>query len=135
MSLSDAGEGKMWISQERIGLGLYDLIHDKVTFHNDFQALSLLSLEAIKHMSKSQREHNVWIVPEGKQIIYEFDRKGMQMKHVRTLKLPADRPKSHFTQTYEDRDGTLWAGTNHYVVFRSGLPTWAVSSDGSTMTT
>lgn len=112
MSLSDSGEGKMWISQERIGLGLYDLIHDKVTFHNDFQALSQLSLGAIKHMSKSQREHNVWIVPEGKQIIYEFGRKGMQMKHVRTLKLPADRPKSHFTQTYEDREGTLWAGTN-----------------------
>ena len=36
----------------------------------------------------------------------------MRMKHIRTLSLP-DKAKRHFTQTYEDRNGTLWAGTNN----------------------
>lgn len=35
MALCDAGEGKMWISQERTGLGLYDLSNHTVSLYHD----------------------------------------------------------------------------------------------------
>lgn len=112
MALCDAGEGKMWISQERTGLGLYDLSNHTVSLYHDFSALKTLSLGSIKQMSEARREGNVWVIPEGRNLIYELGREGMQMKHFRTLSLP-EKAQRHFTQTYEDRNGTLWAGTNN----------------------
>ncbi|WP_417128735.1 AraC family transcriptional regulator, partial [Phocaeicola sp.] len=112
MALCDAGEGKMWISQERTGLCLYDLPHHKVTLYTDFPAVNGLSLATIKQMTEARREGNVWVIPEGQSLIYELGRKGMQMKHLRTLSLP-EKTKRYFTQTYEDHNGTLWAGTNN----------------------
>lgn len=112
MALSDAGEGKMWISQERTGLGLYDLSRHEATLYSDFLPLKNLALGSIKQMAESRRENSVWVVPEGRNLIYELGREGMQMKHIRTLSLP-DKVKRHFTQIYEDRNGTLWAGTNN----------------------
>lgn len=112
MALCDAGEGKMWISQERTGLGLYDLSHHKVTLYHDFSTLKTLSLGSIKQMSEARREGNVWVIPEGRNLIYELGREDMQMKHLRTLSLP-EKAQRHFTQTYEDRNDTLWAGTNN----------------------
>ena len=97
MALSDAGEGKLWISQERTGLGLYDLTHDRVSLYPDFPSLDGLSLGSIKQMSETRRE----------------GREGMQIVHVRTLSLPTQKPDEYFTQTYEDERGRLWAGTNH----------------------
>lgn len=113
MALSDAGEGKLWISQERTGLGLYDLTHDRVSLYPDFPSLAGLSLGTIKQMSETRREGNVWVIPEGYNLIYEFRREGMQIVHVRTLSLPTPKPDEYFTQTYEDERGRLWAGTNH----------------------
>lgn len=113
MALSDAGEGKLWISQERTGLGLYDLTHDRVSLYPDFPSLDGLSLGSIKQMSEARREGNVWVIPEGYNLIYEFRREGMQIVHVRTLSLPTPKPDEYFTQTYEDERGRLWAGTNH----------------------
>lgn len=92
MALSDAGEGKLWISQERTGLGLYDLTHDRVSLYPDFPSLDGLFLGSIKQMSEARREGNVWVIPEGYNLIYEFRREGMQIVHVRTLSLPTPNP-------------------------------------------
>lgn len=113
MALSDAGEGKLWISQERTGLGLYDLQHNRVSLYPDFPSLTRLSLGTIKLMSEARREGNVWVIPEGENLIYEFRREDMQIVHIRTLSLPSPKPDEYFTQTYENEHGTLWAGTNH----------------------
>lgn len=113
MALSDAGENKIWISQERTGLGLYDLSHERVTFYNDFPALRHLPLGAVKHISESRRKGNAWVIPEGCNLLYEFKREEMQIKHIRTLTLPGGKTSSYFTQAYEDLDGTLWTGTSH----------------------
>ncbi len=113
MALSDAGEGKLWISQERTGLGLYDLTHDRVSLYPDFPSLAGLSLGTIKQMSEARREGNVWVIPEGDNLIYEFRREGMQIVHVRTLSLPSPKPDEYFTQAYQDERGRLWGGTNH----------------------
>ena len=112
MALSDAGEGKLWISQERTGLGLYDLTHDRVSLYPDFPSLDGLSLGTIKQMSEARREGNVWVIPEGYNLIYEFRREGLQIVHVQTLSLPTPKSDEYFTQTYEDERGRLWAGTN-----------------------
>lgn len=112
MALSDAGEGKMWISQERTGLGLYDLSRQEVSLHFDFPSLGSLSLDAIKQMSESRKEGNVWVVPEAHNLIYEFSREHMQIKHVRSLSLPSAQSGQYFTLTYEDQNGMLWTGTN-----------------------
>lgn len=113
MALSDAGEGKMWISQERTGLGLYDLTHDHVSLYTDFSSLASLPLGAVKQMSEAQRKGNVWVVPEGRNLLYEFSQNHMQITHVRTLSLPSPQPDEYFTQTYEDEHHMLWTGTNY----------------------
>ena len=56
MALCDAGEGKMWISQERTGLGLYDLSNHTVSLYHDFSTLKTLSLGSIKQMTEARRE-------------------------------------------------------------------------------
>lgn len=113
MALSEAGEGKIWISQERTGLALYDLMHDNVSLFTDFPSLSGLPLGAIKEMAEAQREGNVWVVPEGYNLIYEFCRNGMQIDCLRTLKLPSPKRGEVFTQIHEDEKEVLWAGTNN----------------------
>ena len=130
MALSDAGEGKLWISQERTGLGLYDLRHDRVSLYPDFPSLAGLSLGTIKQLSEARREGNVWVIPEGNNLIYEFRREGMQIVHVRTLSLPSPKSDEYFTQTYEDERGRLWAGTNHGLyVFNLLQAQWYTSCD------
>ena len=130
MALSDAGEGKLWISQERTGLGLYDLTHDRVSLYPDFPSLDGLFLGSIKQMSEARREGNVWVIPEGYNLIYEFRREGMQIVHVRTLSLPTPKSDEYFTQTYEDERGRLWAGTNHGLyIFNLAQAQWHALCD------
>lgn len=130
MAMSDAGEGKLWISQERTGLGLYDLANNRISLYDDFPSLASLSLGAIKQMSEARREGNVWVIPEGRNLIYEFQRNGLQIIHIRTLSLPSPKPEECFTRTYEDEHGRLWAGTNHGLyVFNLLQARWSTLCD------
>ena len=52
-----------------------------VSLYHDFSTLKTLSLGSIKQMTEARREGNVWVIPEGCNLIYELGREGMQMKH------------------------------------------------------
>ena len=111
MALCDAGEHIFWISQERTGLGLYDLDRDRMSLFSDFSHLASLALHSVKQISSSRREGNVWVIPENQNFAYELSRKGMQIYLKRTVKLNDAKYNTPFTQTYEDTQGTLWIGT------------------------
>lgn len=112
MALCDAGEHIFWISQERTGLGLYDLDRDRMSLFSDFSHLASLALHSVKQISSSRREGNVWVIPENQNFAYELSRKGMQIYLKRTVKLNDAKYNTPFTQTYEDTQGTLWIGTH-----------------------
>lgn len=109
MALCDGGERTFWISQERTGLGLYDLNKDLVSFYTDFPPLSSLPLNAVKQISPSRREGNAWVIPENYNFACELSRKGMQMHLERIVRL--DHNSASFTKVYEDSQETLWIGT------------------------
>ena len=113
MALSDACERKMWVSQERTGLGLYDLNLDTVSFYFDFPELSGLPLWSVKHLSPSRRQGNVWVLPEYQSVAYELSRAGMTMNLHRMVLPRSLRPHEFFTQLYEDSEERLWIGTNN----------------------
>ena len=123
MALCDGGERTFWISQERTGLGLYDLNKDLVSFYTDFTSLSSLPLSAVKQISPSRREGYVWVIPENHNFAYGFSRKGMRMQLERTIRLNAIH--SNFTKIYEDSQELLWIGTH------SGLYTYNLAEEES----
>lgn len=112
MALSDANERKIWISQERTGLGLYDLNRDIVSLYTDFGNLRSLPLSSIKLMAASRSGGNVWVVPENHDFAYEFGQENMHIQLRRTVRLN-DRPsRTVFTRIYENDQDILWIGTN-----------------------
>lgn len=112
MALSDANERKIWISQERTGLGLYDLNKDNVSLYSDFGNLRHLPLHSIKLMAASRHKGNVWVVPENHDFVYEFGRENMQIQLRRIVRLNGRPPGIAFTRIYENDRDTLWIGTN-----------------------
>ena len=112
MALCDAGERKMWISQERTGVGLYDLANEQVRLYSDFAQLARLPLGVVKLMYPSRRKGNVWVVPENRDVAYELSRRGMEMELRQTVDGSGLSPRAAFTRLYEDKQGLLWIGTN-----------------------
>lgn len=111
MAICDAGQKKLWLSQERTGLVLYDLRNDDISLYTDFEQLKKEPLYAIKQMYSSNETGCVWIIPEGKTAIYKLSRNGMSMELRHRFTYPNDR-YSVFTFAYEDNNGTLWIGTD-----------------------
>lgn len=113
MSISDAGAGKLWISQERTGLCLYDLKNDKVSLYTDFNDVSNLELDAIKFMTPSLNDGNTWIIPEGKKVLYEMFHDGMTIKCNRALRLNSyESSFSYFTKALQENDSIIWISTD-----------------------
>lgn len=113
MAISDAGAGKLWLSQERTGLCLYDMKNDKVSFYTDFNEISKLELDAIKFMTSSINEGNVWIIPEGRKILYEMSHDGMNIKCNKTIRFDSSKSSfSYFTKALQENDSLIWIGTD-----------------------
>lgn len=114
MSLCDAGEGKIWMSQERIGLCLYDLISDRVTLYKDCISTRDLPLYSIKQMARTESKGCVWVIPENTCLLYKFSHNDMSLSVERKIELPGDFYNC-FTKVYEDND-LLWIGTNNGLI-------------------
>lgn len=113
MSISDAGAGKLWLSQERTGLCLYDLKKDIVSLYTDFNEISDLQLEAIKFMTPSSNDGNVWTIPEGQKVLYEMSHDGMNIKCNRILRIDLyESSFSYFTKALQENDSIIWIGTD-----------------------
>lgn len=115
MSVCDAGENLMWLSQERTGLCLYDLKNNVVSLFVDYPNTARLPLWSVKHMSPSRRRGNVWVIPENSSKVFEFSHSAQLIKVDKEISLPSDA-YSYFTKVYEDDNGLLWIGTDRGVL-------------------
>lgn len=121
MSLCDAGEGKLWISQERTGLCLYDLWNNNVTLYNECFATKNLPLSSVKQMANADSKGSVWVIPEKKCILYKLSHNNMTLSVESKIELPAEY-YHFFTKVYEEND-LLWIGTDN------GLICYSIISD------
>lgn len=125
MSLCDAGEGKIWMSQERTGLCLYDIITDRVTLYKDCIATKELPLHSIKQMASTEPKGCVWAIPENTSKIYRISHDEMSLSLDRKIELQGKYYK-YFTKAYEEAsndDNLLWIGTDN------GLICYSLHSD------
>ncbi len=112
MALCDAGDGKMWIFQERTAVFLYDLTTHTAVSHLQQAELAHQPLGLVKIMEKSAKDNGVWIAPENKPMVFRLTRKGMKMKLDRTVSLSPYTHDDAISAVYEDRQGRyLYAGT------------------------
>lgn len=121
MCLCDAGEGKIWMSQERTGLCLYDLLADRVTLYKDCVSTEWLPLFSIKQMARSESKGCVWVIPENTSLVYKLSHSDMSLAVERKIELTGGY-YHYFTKVYED-DTLLWIGTNN------GLVCYSLDSD------
>ncbi len=113
MALADAGQGCMWLSQERTGMGLYDLTTNRFVIYSDIPELKMLPLGSIKLMTPSRRKGNVWVSPEGTPVVYEFARKGMDIRMVRSYNIGNQISKGESVVSFhEGRNSRLYIGTD-----------------------
>ena len=68
MALCDAGEHIFWISQERTGLGLYDLDRDRMSLFSDFSHLASLALHSVKQISSSPARKRLGVIPKNRKL-------------------------------------------------------------------
>lgn len=112
MALVDSGDGVMWVSQERTGLCLYNLLTDEVSCYQDFLQVARLPMTAIKEMADTRLEGGAWVVPENHLQAYRFFRKGMNMKLEDTIDLSLKTSSGTIKKVLEDSRGEqLWIGT------------------------
>ncbi len=114
LALADAGDGIMWISQERSGLYLYDLGTDRMSGYRDFPEVSNLRLDAVKSMTASLRKGGAWMIPSHDYAVYRLSRQGMEIKLADNCPLSGTVVSGSLQQVLEDSKGKkLWIGTSN----------------------
>lgn len=110
------GDSIMWLSQERYGLCLYNLLNDEVTHYSEFLETRNLPFWEISSFAYSQALGKVWALPHGT-AVYQLYRKGMQMKVGKKIALSQfiSNPGS-VTRLLEDSNHKLWIGTTKELV-------------------
>ena len=131
MSLCDAGDGMMWMSQERTGIVLYDLNNDRMSCYTDFASTSKLPLESVKIMSDSSLDGSVWIVPVSSSQVYRLSHKGLNMKVVDKIDLSRWKASvGSVRRIKEDSQNQLWLGTeNGLYCYHPKTNTFRIISD------
>lgn len=118
MSLCDAGEGKIWMSQERTGLCLYDLVSDRVALYQDCMSTRKLPLFSVKQMAQSESKGCVWVIPENKSLLYKLSHDDMSLYLDYKIELYRDY-FHYFTKVCEDNyenKNLVWIGTDNGII-------------------
>lgn len=133
MSLVDAGDNVMWISQERTGICLYGLKSNKMSCYRDFSSLRGLSLGRVKEMAESQMYGAVWIVPEGGSVVYRLGKTGFDMHLENEVQLKFTSSTETIKKILENAKGDrLWIGTSAGL-YSYNLKTKKIESENKTM--
>ncbi len=121
-TLCDSGDGIFWINQERIGIFLYNIKTNEVSFQKDFPDTAVPYLGLSEIMERSRMKNAVWIVGLGETVIYRFAREGMNMRISDIIKLDTILPQDDQIRTVcETHNGRyLWIGTRE-AVYRHDL--------------
>lgn len=112
MALCEAGDGVMWVSQERKGVFLYDRNNDRERCYTDCKETSGLQLNPVKEMAATSLQGGVWVAPERSSIVYRLNRNGMEMKLVDEVQLGGKLTAADYIcKVCEDVQQRLWIGT------------------------
>lgn len=96
-----------WLSQNLIGLCLYDLQTERLVDYTEFPTTKDTHLDIVHELIPSSTPHQIWALTESNHV-YGVMADNMEMTLTHTIELPND----HYPKTvFEDRDGTLWIGT------------------------
>lgn len=87
MSIADAGNGIMWVSQERVGLFLYDLGTNALSYYADFISTKNITDE-IRVMCRSSLGNGIWVAPDKVKDVYRLTRTGMKMQLSKSITMP-----------------------------------------------
>lgn len=112
MAMADAGDNVLWLSQERVGLFLYDLNSDAASFFNSFPTLRNHSLDEIRVTTPSKTDHGIWVAPDNDKNIYKVTRNGMKMNLEKTINMPTYIDAGSVKSIVESSSKQfLWIGT------------------------
>lgn len=102
----DAGT-RYWISQERVGLGLYDTQTQRLTTYADCPSTAASHLDFVHELIPSAQPHHIWTVTAS-DFVYGVAADGEQMRLTHSIQLPDGQ---HAKTVFEASDGALWIGT------------------------
>ena len=107
VSLSqDDDAGTYWLSQERVGLCLYQPQSGRLVTFSDNTDAQDADLYMVHEIIKSSVANRVWVVP-AQNCIYSLENTGMRIRLADKVQLPTGQtPKT----LYEDSLGLLWIG-------------------------
>lgn len=105
-------DGMMWLAQDRFGLCLYDIQHDKLELKEGVRQAGNIKL-------KKSRSHNAfWLSSALSSEIHRYYREGWEVKPTVSYDLLKQDPQSgEITQMQEDADGNLWIQTSRQKLF------------------
>ena len=100
-------ESTYWLSQDNVGLCLYDSQNNEFTTYKDYASTAHSHLNTVHELTASHTPHHVWALADSN-YVYGISSMGMEMKLEHTIPLTEKhRPKTIF----EDASGMLWIGT------------------------
>lgn len=119
----------LWVSQERIGLCLYNTSDGSVSAYNDNAEMANMPLHWVPCIKPSRTPHRVWVITRPN-IVMQVERQGMKMRITDTVDL-SNQSYGGVTAIYEDSKGRLWIGTQHQLLLykREGNSMHVVSAD------
>ena len=108
VSLAQDDDGQTyWLSQERVGLCLYQPQSKRFVTFSDHPNAQGANLYMVHEIVKSRVSHRVWVVPAHNSV-YALENDELRIRLAETVKLPdGQTPKTLF----EDAQGRLWIGT------------------------
>lgn len=100
-------DNTFWISQNHIGLCLYDISTGNLVSYSDFPELKSTQLNIVHELIPSSTPNQIWTVTDSS-YVYGIIADNWNISLSHTIKLPEDeRPKTVF----EDQSGKLWIGS------------------------
>lgn len=101
-----------WMLQYRGGLLLYDLMTDRISYHDDNPKMEALRLRMAEELCASPSRKGVWISQERSLGIFAITHSDMTMSQTDFVSIAnLVSPTAKITKLFEDHRERLWVGT------------------------
>ncbi|MCM1077169.1 MAG: helix-turn-helix domain-containing protein [Bacteroides sp.] len=112
--ISAGTHGLYWMLQRRIGLILYDLSTNRISYHDETPGFDRYRLRMGEEMIESPKNHGVWVSQERSLGIFAISHRDMRMFCADSVII--DHLVDHstrITSLLEDSRGRVWIGTSN----------------------